>query len=85
MVSIPMDALPLYKEVILLTDPLVAEMPPGLRNRLCLYRQTGLGRGSKDLVDVLTQHKYFMAAQNTIKRHDLRDEDGKPLQLNISR
>jgi len=26
-----------------------------------------------------------MAAQNIIKRHDLRDEDGKPLQLNISR
>jgi len=85
MVSIPMDALTLYKEVISLTDSLVAEMPPGLKNRLWLYRQTGSGRGAKDLVDVLTQHKYFMAARNIIKRHDLRDEDGKPLQLNISR
>ena len=36
-------------------------------------------------MDVLSQHKYFMAAQNIIKRHGLQDEDGKPLQLNISR
>ncbi|MGA2401724.1 MAG: integrase [Syntrophobacteraceae bacterium] len=85
MVSMPMDALTLYREVVALTEPLVAEMPLGLRNRLWLYRQTGSGRGVKDHMDVLTNHKYFMAAQSVIKRHELQDEYGKPLQLNISR
>ena len=85
MVSMPMDALTLYKEVVSLTEPLVAEMPLGQRDRLWLYRQTGSGRGIKDRVDILTQHKYFMAAQNIIKRHELQDYDGKLLQLNISR
>lgn len=85
MVSMPMDALTLYQEVVSLTEPLAAELPLGLRNRLWLYRQTGSGRGTKDRMDVLTQHKYYMAAQSIIKRHGLQDEDSKPLYLNISR
>jgi hypothetical protein len=85
MVAMPMDALTLYQEVITLTEPLVAEMPRELRNRLWLYRQTGSGRGAKDRMDVLNQHKYFMAAQSIIKRHGLLDENGKPHLLTISR
>lgn len=85
MVAMPMDALTLYQEVITLTEPLVPEMPKELRNRLWIYRQTGSGRGAKDRMDVLNQHKYFMAARSIIKRHGLLDEDGTPLQLTISR
>lgn len=85
MVSMPMDVLTLYREVVSLTEPLVAEMPLGLRNRLWLYRRTGSGTGVKDRLDVLTQQNYFTAAQSVIKRHDLKDENGKPLQLKISR
>jgi hypothetical protein len=85
MVSMPLDVLTLYREIVSLTEPLMTEVLPGLSNRLWLYRQTGSGRDTKTRVKVLTIHNYFVSAQRIIKRHDLLDEDGKPLHLNISR
>ena len=81
----PLDVLTLYREIVSLTEPLMTEVLPGLSNRLWLYRQTGSGRDTKTRVKVLTIHNYFVSAQRIIKRHDLLDEDGKPLHLNISR
>jgi hypothetical protein len=85
MVSIPIDAISLYNEAVALTKPLVTEVPPEVKNRLWLFRHNGSGRGTKNKIYALTVHKAFMAAQNIIKRHALRDDDGKPFQLNISR
>jgi hypothetical protein len=85
MVSIPMDVLTLYMEAVSLTEPLVSEVPPQLKNQLWLYRRSGSGRGTKDCVDILTYQNYLKSAKLIIKRHDLRDDNGELLILNISR
>ncbi len=83
MVSLPMDAVSIFHEVNALTAPLASDSLPGEDDNLWLYRP-GLGK-NKGQVVTLSSNAYFNAAKCIVKRHGLKDEDGKPLKLNISR
>lgn len=82
MISLPMDALTIYHEVVSMTEPLVAEVQHGERNRLWLYRSTSLCHLGK--VGSLSETTMLSAVRQLVDRHGLT-EDGKPLRLNISR
>jgi hypothetical protein len=81
MISLPMDVLTLYREVASMTEPLVSEASQEERNQLWLYRKN---RAFSGKVVTLNSDTMYCAVQRLIKRHNLT-EDGKPLQLNISR
>jgi hypothetical protein len=80
-ITVPMDVVTLFHEVDRLTAPLVKEVPAELRTRLWLYRiSNGKGKGTVAALD-----NYSHGAQQIVTRHDLKDIDGNPLKLNISR
>jgi hypothetical protein len=81
MISLPMDALTLYREAVSMSELLVSEAPQGVRNRLWLYRKTRAYSGN---VVALTDKTMYGVVKRLVKRHGLT-QDGKPLQLNISR
>jgi hypothetical protein len=85
MASLPMDAVTLFHEVSKMTLPLVAGASPGVRDRLWLFRASGSGSSVKDQVTALNKDHFKHAVLNIINRHNLVDENGKPLKLNISR
>lgn len=86
MTSLSVDALTLFNEVSTLTKPLSAEMAPELRDRLWLYRsENSRGAFAKGRVYVMNDRIYLDAAKAIAKRHNLLDENSKPLCLNISR
>lgn len=81
MISLPMDALTLYKEALELTAPYITEVSPELRNRLWLFRKTGSRKGE---IGALSAGNLHCAVQQLVKRLAL-EEDEKPLRLNTSR
>jgi len=88
MISLPMDALTLYNDVLKMTAPLVAEVKSGGRDRLWIFRKSGCKKGQ---VGVLSELLVKDAAQKLVDRLGLTegmkplDEGGKRLILNISR
>lgn len=81
--SVPIDVVAVFKFVTALTAPLVDEARLENRGSIWLYRSAGtkeLGLVRSLSVQVLERN-----ARRLVKRHELRDESGKPLQLNISR
>lgn len=86
MSPLPMDAVTLFHEVNKMTAPLVPDAPSELRNRLWLFRRgSSSKRTIKGQVEALKSDNYSCNVRNIVKRHNLVDEDGKPLRLNISR
>lgn len=69
----------LIRRVIELTSPIRAEAPTGLRNRLWLYRNEA-GR-----VTALYGKRLSDDIGALVEQYDLRDADGKPLRINVSR
>lgn len=72
----------LINRVIELTAPLRSEVRDHLKGRLWIYRRQD--RGSQE-VTALTPSMLTYAISKLIKRYDLRDDDGKPLRMNVSR
>ncbi len=77
----------IVRRVIELTEPLRSAAPEKLKNRVWLFRartngSRGMNRGE---ISVLTESTLFRAIKLLVSAYDLRDADGKPLQLNVSR
>lgn len=81
--SIPMDGVALLKKVIDMTEPLVAEAQPTHKGRVWLYRSEKISERGK--VAVLQTMRMQVCINSLVTRHDLRDDSGKPLRLNLSR
>jgi hypothetical protein len=69
----------LIRRVVELTSPFRAEAPTGLRNRLWIYRNMA-GR-----VTALYGKRLSDDIAGLVEQYDLRDADGKPLRINVSR
>jgi hypothetical protein len=80
-ITVPMDVVTLFHEINGITAPLVRAAPAELKNQLWLYR---ISRG-KSVGAVALLENYHHDAQRIVERHNLKDIDGKPLRLNISR
>lgn len=72
----------LIRRVIELTQPLRAEAPEHLKDRLWLYKSQGAYFGKILALNDTTLKKAFAAL---VKDYGLTDADGKPLRINISR
>ena len=73
----------LIRRAIELTAPLRTEAPGHLKDRLWLYRSPA--GSSLGTVTVLNNSALGYAIGKLVKNCDLRDTDGKPLRVNISR
>lgn len=80
--AIPMDGVALLRKVLKITETLVAEAKPQHRNRVWLFRDGGRNTGQ---VTAATAGTLVSGITELISRHDLRDDNGKPLHLNMSR
>lgn len=84
-VSVAMDGVALIQKVLAYSEPLVATAKPEHRNRLWLYRVAKKNRQDSGRVTPMTSRTLEHGTTALIERHDLRGDDGKPLQLNLSR
>lgn len=84
-VSVAMDGVGLIKKALAYSEPLLAEAKPEHRNRLWLCRRSERSPRSAGKVMPLTDAMVVHGITALITRHDLRGDDGAPLQLNLSR
>lgn len=84
-VSVAMDGVALIQKALAYSESLVTTAQPEHRNRLWLYRVAKKNRALSGKVTPLTSRTLAYGTTSLIERHDLRGDDGKPLQLNLSR
>lgn len=76
----------LIHRAIELSEPLLQEAPPHLRNRVWLQRSGSYARGVKPgQVIEMTEDKLALAIKQLVVKHALTDADGKPLRINVQR
>ncbi|EUC11835.1 hypothetical protein PMI06_009061 [Burkholderia sp. BT03] len=77
----------LVRRVIELSKRLRQEAPEHYKNRIWLYRMRSSGRGTAKVnqVTALTERTLARAIKGLGRRYDLKDTDGKPLRVNVSR
>jgi len=77
----------LVRRVIELSAGLKDEAPEHLKNRIWLFRARSSARGvtKKGEVCALTDSTLLNAIKTLVHRYDLKDTDGKPLRVNVSR
>lgn len=77
----------LVRRVIQLSRRLQEEAPEHLKSRIWLYRMRTAGRGTGALnqVSTLTDGTLSKAIRILVRQYDLKDSDGKPLRINVSR
>jgi hypothetical protein len=73
----------LIRRIIELTEPLRADAPLGLKDRLWLYRSRGAPSSGK--VTAMTENMLWPAIQKLVSDYGLTDRSGKPLRINVSR
>lgn len=81
--AVPMDGVAMLKKALELSEPLVLEAKPEHSDRVWLYRSEGGLTSGK--VAVLKENTLPNGITALVQRHDLKGDDGKPLQLNLSR
>lgn len=81
--SVPMDGVALIRKALKLSESLVGEAKPQHRDRLWLYRSEQPRNVGG--VSALTNYTLGYGIAGLIARHDLRDDGGEPLRLNLSR
>ena len=82
-VTIPMDGVAVFNKVLAATERLLADAPAKIRNRVWLYRIEGpKGRGQ---ITALTKDHMTHCVRNLVERHGLVGDDGRPLDLKLSR
>lgn len=74
----------LLQQAIASSEVLVAEAPPGHKNKVWLYR-TQMPGERKDTVTCLTSSTLRVGLNALVERHQLLADDGTPLKLNLSR
>lgn len=82
-VSVQMDVITLFHEVDGMTAPLVKDAPVELKNRMWIYRSES--KKYYGQLMGLSAARYRKNTLDIVKRHNLKDIDGEPLKLNISR
>jgi hypothetical protein len=77
----------LVRRVFELSDRLRDEAPPALRGRVWLFRKRKAGRGAGAAGDIsaLTTSTLERAIMLLVEKYNLKDTDGAPLRLNVSR
>lgn len=80
-ISLPMDALTVYRDAVNITEPLITEASPKNKNRVWLYRKSYSTSGK---ILALSPDTLFTVLQRLVRRHGLT-EDSKLLIVNISR
>lgn len=83
-VSIPLDGVALLKKVLTLTQPLADAAPDDLKDFVWLYVGEGNGKMRTKLTRLSTDMLY-LGTQSLIDRHQIKGDDGEPLQVNPSR
>lgn len=81
--SIPMDGVALLTKALKLSEPLIAEAKAAHKDRVWLYRDGSTK--SRGTVTVLNSNALGRGIADLIERHDIKDDDGKRLKLNLSR
>ncbi len=82
-VSVPMDVITLFHELDGMTASLVKDAPIGLDNLLWIYRSQS--KRNYGQLMALSLPRYNKSTLKIVERHNLKDIDGGPLKLNISR
>ncbi|WP_322034651.1 hypothetical protein [Burkholderia sp. BCC1970] len=77
----------LVRRVIELSKKLKDDAPDHFKNRIWFFRARSCGRGTRRIgdVSVLTDRTLLKATRALVHRYDLKDSDGKPLRINVSR
>lgn len=81
--AIPIDGVALIRTARRITEPLVAAAKPQHRVRLWLFRDGRVKNTGR--VTALTTGSLGVGIAELIARHNLRDDNGEPLRLNLSR
>lgn len=74
---VPMDGVAILQGAIARTEHLVAAAPPGLRDRIWLYRSRS--RRAQGVTFALSQNSLQAGIQKFVARHGLLGDDGLPL------
>lgn len=81
MPSVRINVERLIRRVMVLTEPFDSEAPEDLKGRVWLYRS----RAKSGAGQVTALRSLDNAITRLVAAHDLKDSDGKPLRINISR
>jgi hypothetical protein len=73
----------LIRRAITLSEPLIAEAPDDLKDRVWLYRIRTNKRVNQ--VTALNDQTLFWAIRRLVAEHRLTDSNGEPLRINVSR
>ena len=77
----------LIRRVVALSESLRKKAPRHLKNRVWLYRAKTTGRVKRIANEIvaLTDGTLALAIKTLVRRYDLKDENGKPLHITVSR
>lgn len=81
--SIPMDGVALLEHLLKRNEPLAAVAPPELRDAVWLYQPQAMAHRGK--LTRLTEPALKRNIRGFVQRHSLVGDDGKPLELTMSR
>ena len=82
MPSVRINVERLIRRVMVLTEPFDSEAPNDLKGRVWLYRSRTVSSGQ---IIALTSGTMDYGISRLVAEYDLKDSDGKPLRINISR
>ncbi|MCX4151523.1 MULTISPECIES: hypothetical protein [Paraburkholderia] len=82
--AVAMDGVGLVRKVLAMTQPLADAARDDLKDFVWLYIRTGVGSNSRELTR-LSGSALCLGIQALIDRHQLKADDGAPLQINPSR
>jgi hypothetical protein len=87
MASLRASVTQIVKRVIELSNRLRHEAPVHFNNRVWLYRMRSSGRGTSEInkVHAISDATLANSIKELVEKYNIRDSDGKPLRLNISR
>ncbi|MGE8177597.1 hypothetical protein [Pseudomonas fluorescens] len=83
MPSVRINVERLIRRVMVLSEPLNSEAPDDLKGRVWLYRSRATSTSGQ--VTALTPISIERGINRLVVEHDLKDSDGKPLRINVSR
>ncbi|WP_240160533.1 hypothetical protein [Pseudomonas bharatica] len=81
--SIPLDGVAVVNKALSISEPLVEFAPENIKSHVWLYRSGQNGHGHK--IVALASSTLFQSTKSICARHSLKDDQGKPLIVNLSR
>ncbi|MNF76573.1 hypothetical protein D3C84_586900 [compost metagenome] len=83
MPSVRINVERLIRRVMALSEPLASEAPDDIKDRIWLYRRRATS--SEGQVSALQVRQLDVGISRLVTEYSLKDSDGKPLRINISR